>query len=55
MNDSCRADFSLSFCETGSAALAELLALAERQVAELSRPLSDRKAETVTDRLWPVV
>ena len=30
---------------------AELLALAERQVAELSRPLSDRKAETVTDRL----
>ena len=30
---------------------AELLALAERQVAELNRPLSDRKAETVTDRL----
>lgn len=35
--------------------LAELLALAERQVAELSRPLSDRKAETVTDCLWPIV
>ena len=30
------------------AAQAELLALAERQVAEPSRPLSDRKAETVT-------
>ena len=37
------------------AAQAELLALAERQVAEPSRPLSDRKAETVTDRLWPIV
>jgi len=34
---------------------AELLALADRQVSEWSRPLNDRKAELVTDRLWPKV
>ena len=37
-------------CMTGEA---ELLALADRQVLEWSRPLNERKAELVTDRSWP--
>lgn len=35
------------------AGLAELLALADRQVSERSRPLNDRKAELVTGGSWP--
>jgi len=33
--------------------LAELFVLAGRHVSEWSRPLSNRKVEMVTDRLWP--